>query len=83
VPDADTPKAWVLGLPDGQPEKVPLARIVEAAGGQDEAENTYYEARRTRTSCALRQRRGGSGGSTCGGYAVCVNGSVTTALEHG
>jgi hypothetical protein len=43
VEDGDTPKAWVLGLPDGLPEKVPLARVVDADGGMDEAENTYYE----------------------------------------
>jgi len=36
--------SWVLGLPDGPPEKDSLARIVDAAGGRDEAENFYYEA---------------------------------------
>jgi hypothetical protein len=39
-----TPKAWVRDFPDGRPDKVGLARIVDADGGRDEAENTYYEA---------------------------------------
>jgi hypothetical protein len=30
-------------LPGRQPDKVALARIVDADGGRDEAENTYYE----------------------------------------
>jgi hypothetical protein len=35
---------WVLDLPQGQPDKVGLARLVDADGGRDEAENEYYEA---------------------------------------
>jgi hypothetical protein len=41
--ERDAPKVWVLMLPARQPEKVPLARIVDADGGRDEAENSYYE----------------------------------------
>ena len=40
----DTPKGWVEALPDGQPDRVALARVVDADGGRDEAENSYYEA---------------------------------------
>ncbi len=40
----DAPKAeWVSELPGGPPERESLARIVDADGGQDDAENTYYE----------------------------------------
>ena len=35
---------WVLGLPEGPPEKDSLESIVDADGGMDEAENQYYEA---------------------------------------
>lgn len=35
---------WVNGLPSGRPDRVSLARIVDADGGRDEAENAYYEA---------------------------------------
>jgi hypothetical protein len=42
--EKDTPKGWVVGLPDGPPERVSLARIVDADGGKDDAENAYYEA---------------------------------------
>lgn len=35
---------WVADLPDGPPEKDALAKIVDAAGGSDDAENSYYEA---------------------------------------
>jgi hypothetical protein len=41
--ERDQPKRWVRMLPDGQPDKVALARIVDADGGRDDAENTYYE----------------------------------------
>ena len=34
---------WVAGLPAGPPAKDDLARVVDADGGNDEAENTYYE----------------------------------------
>ena len=41
----DAPKLdWIGGLPEGQPSHVSLARVVDAAGGRDEAENSYYEA---------------------------------------
>jgi len=34
---------WVAGLPNGEPSKVSLARLVDADGGRDDAENEYYE----------------------------------------
>lgn len=40
----ETPKAWVAGLPSGPPDRDSLARIVDADGGRDDAENAYYEA---------------------------------------
>jgi hypothetical protein len=41
----DAPKAeWVSELPSGPPERESLARIVDADGGQDDAENAYYES---------------------------------------
>ena len=43
--EQDAPKLdWIGGLPEGRPSHVNLARIVDADGGQDEAENSYYEA---------------------------------------
>jgi hypothetical protein len=45
VGGSDAPKAeWVADLPSGPPEKEALARLVDADGGRDEAENSYYEA---------------------------------------
>ena len=42
VPGA--PKAgWADGFPAGPPDKDGLARIVDADGGRDDAENLYYE----------------------------------------
>jgi hypothetical protein len=35
---------WVARLPAGPPAKDSLARIVDADGGRDDAENSYYEA---------------------------------------
>jgi hypothetical protein len=35
---------WVSRLPASPPEKEALARIVDADGGRDDAENSYYEA---------------------------------------
>jgi hypothetical protein len=35
---------WVASLPAGPPEKDGLARIVEAEGRREDAENSYYEA---------------------------------------
>jgi len=35
---------WVGSLPAGPPAKDGLARIVDADGGRDDAENSYYEA---------------------------------------
>jgi hypothetical protein len=35
---------WVARLPAGPPAKKSLARIVDADGGRDDAENSYYEA---------------------------------------
>jgi hypothetical protein len=44
VTQNDAPKSeWIIGLPDGQPDKVALARIVDEDGGRDDAENSYYE----------------------------------------
>jgi hypothetical protein len=45
VDGSHTPKAeWVVNLPSGPPEKETLARLVDADGGRDDAENSYYEA---------------------------------------
>ena len=42
--DPGAPKAgWVLGFPTSAPDKEGLARIVDADGGRDDAENSYYE----------------------------------------
>ncbi|WP_146044446.1 hypothetical protein [Amycolatopsis sp. BJA-103] len=42
---SDAPKVeWVVNLPSGPPEKEALARLVDADGGRDDAENSYYEA---------------------------------------
>jgi hypothetical protein len=35
---------WVNDLPSGPPDRDSLARIVDADGARDEAENSYYEA---------------------------------------
>ncbi|MGO8960609.1 MAG: hypothetical protein ACLQFR_25015 [Streptosporangiaceae bacterium] len=35
---------WVASLPPGPPAKDGLARIVDADGGRDDPENSYYEA---------------------------------------
>jgi hypothetical protein len=35
---------WVRSLPAGPPTRDGLARIVDADGGRDDAENSYYEA---------------------------------------
>ena len=41
----DSAKAkWVNDLSSGPSERDSLARIVDADGGRDEAENAYYEA---------------------------------------
>jgi hypothetical protein len=42
--ERDAPKArWASSFPAGPPDKDGLARIVEADGGRDEAETSYYE----------------------------------------
>lgn len=42
---SDAPKIeWVVNFPSGPPEKKALARLVDADGGRDDAENCYYEA---------------------------------------
>ena len=42
--ELDAPKAgWASRLPAGPPDKVALARIVDADGGRDDTENSYYE----------------------------------------
>jgi len=35
---------WVVTLPRWPPAKEDLARLIDADGGRDEAENSYYEA---------------------------------------
>jgi hypothetical protein len=41
---SDAPKAsWLSGFPAGPPDKDGLARVVDADGGRDDAENSYYE----------------------------------------
>lgn len=41
---SDAPRVeWVVNLPSGPPEKDVLARLVDADGGRDDAENSYYE----------------------------------------
>ncbi|MFF2397425.1 hypothetical protein [Nocardia sp. NPDC058114] len=35
---------WIVTFPDYPQSKDSLARIVDADGGRDEAENSYYEA---------------------------------------
>jgi hypothetical protein len=42
--EPDAPKAgWAGSFPAGPPDKDALARIVDADGGRDDAENSYYE----------------------------------------
>jgi hypothetical protein len=42
--EPDAPKAgWIDSFPAGSPDKDGLARIVDADGGRDDAENSYYE----------------------------------------
>lgn len=42
--EPDAPKAaWIQDFPAGLPGKEGLARIVDADGGRDDAENSYYE----------------------------------------
>ena len=42
--EPDAPKVtWIQGFPAGPPDKDGLARIVDADGGRDDAENSYYE----------------------------------------
>ncbi len=39
-----TPKSeWAESLPSGPPMRADLARVVDADGGRDEAENEYFE----------------------------------------
>jgi hypothetical protein len=35
---------WIAKLPAGPPAKDSLARVVDADGGRDDAESSYYEA---------------------------------------
>jgi hypothetical protein len=45
VEEPEAPKLdWIGRLPEGEPSHVRFARIVDADGGRDEAENSYYEA---------------------------------------
>jgi hypothetical protein len=45
VKEVHAPKVgWVTGLRGGPADKEALARIVDADGGRDDAENSYYEA---------------------------------------
>jgi hypothetical protein len=42
--ERDAHKAgWAGSFPTGPPEKDGLARIVDADGGRDDAENSYYQ----------------------------------------
>jgi hypothetical protein len=42
--EPDAPKAgWISSFPASPPGKDGLARIVDADGGRDDAENSYYE----------------------------------------
>jgi len=42
--EPDVPKAgWLSSFSAGPPDKEGLARIVDADGGRDDAENSYYE----------------------------------------
>jgi hypothetical protein len=42
--EPDAPKVgWLSSFPAGPPDKEGLARIVDADGGRDDAENLYYE----------------------------------------
>jgi hypothetical protein len=41
-PDASK-AGWVNSFPAGPPDKAGLARIVDADGGRDDAENAFYE----------------------------------------
>jgi hypothetical protein len=43
--DDEPPKAsWARDLPSGPADKDGLAQVVDADGGRDDAENSYYEA---------------------------------------
>jgi hypothetical protein len=45
VEDPDAPKlAWIDRLPKERPAHIILARVVDADGGRDDVENSYYEA---------------------------------------
>jgi hypothetical protein len=45
VSGLNAPKVeWVVSPSSGPPEKEALARLVDADGGRDDAENSYYEA---------------------------------------
>jgi hypothetical protein len=45
VGESNAPKVeWVVKLPSWPPAKEDLARLVDADGGRDDAENSYYEA---------------------------------------
>ncbi|GAA1620932.1 hypothetical protein GCM10009764_50340 [Nocardia ninae] len=35
--------SWIVDFPSYRPSKDSLARIIDADGGRDEAENSYYE----------------------------------------
>ena len=60
----DTPKGWIVALPHGQPDSVALGRVVDADGGQDEAENSYYEAVADPDFVRLETQRTKSGSAT-------------------
>jgi hypothetical protein len=45
VGESDAPKVeWVVKLPSWPPAKEDLACLIDADGGRDDAENSYYEA---------------------------------------
>jgi hypothetical protein len=55
--EPEAPKAgWISRFPASPPEKDGLVRIVDADGGRDDAENSYYEEAADQASSAWRKR---------------------------
>jgi hypothetical protein len=55
---------WASSFPAGPPDKDGLARIVEADGGRDDAENSYYEEAADPGFVRVKKRGAGSAVST-------------------
>ena len=67
VGELDAPKSgWLDGFPAGPPDKDGLARIVDAGGGRDDAENSYYEEAADPGFVSIKTARRGSAASTSG-----------------